>query len=55
MGRHLSKEEQQDRLDKIIALRDEHNLDFKVIADRLNIGVSYCSQLYNKEKERRRL
>jgi len=54
MGRHLSKEDQKRRMDRIVELRDSHNLEFSMIAKRLEMGVQHCRTLYYEEKDRRR-
>jgi len=52
MGRHLSKDDQKTRVDRIVKLHDA-GLTFGMIAKRLGISLSFCSQLYYKEKEGR--
>lgn len=54
MARHLSKEDLKKRIERICELRDSHNLEFKIIAERLGIGVWYCRTLYYEEKKRLR-
>jgi len=52
MGRHLSKENQKKRIDRIVELRDSHNLEFGIIAERLGVAIWYCRTLYYEEKNR---
>ena len=54
MGRHLSKENKKIRIDRILELRDNYDLEFKIIAERMGIPKSQCVQLYYDEKDRRR-
>ena len=50
--RHLSHEERRYYEDRILKMRDEDGLKFKIIAQRLGISLSRISKYYKNAKGR---